>query len=45
MVRKNWLIKGDRNTRYFYIKINIKRKNNVVYKIRNQDGVWIEEED
>lgn len=41
MARKEWLIKGDRNSNYFYRKLSIRKKKKKICKIRDRDGIWI----
>ncbi|XP_025617102.1 uncharacterized protein [Arachis hypogaea] len=36
--RENWLIEGDRNTRYFHTRTTIRRRKNKILKLRNQNG-------
>lgn len=44
-VRKSWFIKGDRYISYFYKKISIRKKKIRIFKIKDRDGIWLEEED
>ena len=42
--RYNWLIQGDRNTRFFHTSTLIrKRRNNIVY-LKNNQGNWVHDE-
>ncbi|XP_010677834.1 uncharacterized protein LOC104893424 [Beta vulgaris subsp. vulgaris] len=42
-VKLEWLKKGDSNTRYFHVALKQRRNQNKVSRIRNLDGVWMEE--
>jgi len=39
--RKQWLVNGDRNSRYFQQKANTQRKQKLVYKT-NDCGLWMD---
>jgi len=43
--RKEWLVHGDRNSRYFHQRANIRRKKKLVFKLKNDCGVWIENQE
>lgn len=34
---------GDKNTRYFHVKANGKRRRNRVVMLKNEDGVWVDD--
>lgn len=38
----NWLKWGDKNTKYFHASVMQRRKMNIIHKIKNKDGGWIE---
>ncbi|XP_057746094.1 uncharacterized protein LOC130965343 [Arachis stenosperma] len=43
--RENWIVDGDRNTRYYHTKTIVKRGKNRIMKLKGTDGEWIEEEE
>ncbi|RYQ93126.1 hypothetical protein Ahy_B09g099395 [Arachis hypogaea] len=43
--RQEWIVEGDRNTRYYHTKTIIRRGKNRIQKLRNKEGNWIEEEE
>ncbi|XP_028778230.1 uncharacterized protein LOC114734750 [Neltuma alba] len=43
--RTIWITEGDRNTRFYHLKTRIRRKKNRVLALKNEMGIWIEEED
>lgn len=40
-----WLILGDRNTKFFHSKASKRRKKNTINRILDENGVWCETED
>ena len=40
--RKEWLVNGDRNSRFFHHQANTKRKKKLVCKIKDECGIWID---
>lgn len=41
--RCQWMLQGDRNTRYFHTKTVIRRQNNRVNMLKNSQGEWVED--
>lgn len=41
--RVRWLQFGDKNSRFFHLSTIQRRKRNVVTKIKNSDGIWLED--
>ena len=41
--RKDWLVKGDRNSSYFQRRANIHRKKQEITKLKDDAGIWIYE--
>ncbi|KAL4298891.1 hypothetical protein AHAS_Ahas17G0046200 [Arachis hypogaea] len=41
--RENWIVEGDRNTRYYHTKTIIRRRRNKILKLRDDSGVWMED--
>lgn len=39
--RENWIALGDRNTKYFHTSTIIRRRQNRVEMLRNEEGSWI----
>ncbi|KAL9659348.1 hypothetical protein QQ045_024154 [Rhodiola kirilowii] len=39
-----WLLEGDRNTKFFHARASHRRKVNRIDKLRNEDGEWLTEE-
>ncbi|KAK4260876.1 hypothetical protein QN277_003939 [Acacia crassicarpa] len=39
--RTEWIAKGDRNTRYYHIKTKIRRRNNRVLTLQDNNGNWV----
>ncbi|KAK8356477.1 hypothetical protein V6Z12_A05G356000 [Gossypium hirsutum] len=37
----NWLMEGDRNTRYFHAKATGRLKKNIIEKLKNAEGQWV----
>ncbi|XP_060182406.1 uncharacterized protein LOC132612080 [Lycium barbarum] len=40
-----WFKEGDRNTKFFHVLVNGKRKRLQIKKIQDQNGVWLEQEE
>ena len=40
--RKEWLVNGDRNSRFFQQQANTRRKKKLVCKLKDDCGVWID---
>jgi len=40
--RKEWLVNGDRNSRYFHQQANTRRKKKLVCKLKDDCGMWID---
>ena len=40
LARKEWLVNGDRNSKFFQYKANFKRKRKLVMKLQNDCGIW-----
>ena len=43
--RKDWIQKGDRNTKYFHALVKQRRINNRVVRIRQELGQWLEDDE
>jgi hypothetical protein len=43
--RAKWLHDGDRNTKYYHLKTINRRRKNKILMIRDEEGVWIEDEE
>ncbi|PPS08707.1 hypothetical protein GOBAR_AA11931 [Gossypium barbadense] len=41
--RTQWLREGDRNTRYFYVRVSGQRKKNTIEKLKDVHGMWHDE--
>ncbi|XP_017609264.1 uncharacterized protein LOC108455176 [Gossypium arboreum] len=41
--RTQWLREGDRNTRYFYVRVLGRRKKNTIEKLKDVHGMWHDE--
>ena len=39
----SWLKHGDRNTKFFHSKASQRRRSNYIKRIKNVNGVWVEE--
>ena len=42
--RYNWLIQGDRNTKFFHISTLIRRKRNRISSLQDNQGNWVHDE-
>jgi len=40
--RKEWLVNGDRNSRYFQQQANTRRKKKLICKLTDDCGIWID---
>jgi len=43
LARKEWLVNGDRHSRYFHQTMKAKKSRGRIFKIKDVSGVWIEE--
>lgn len=43
--REKWICSGDRNTKYYHIATNIKRRQRTVRQLRESDGEWAQDEE
>ena len=43
LARKEWLVNGDRNSKFFQNNANSKRKRKIVMKLLDDCGIWIED--
>ena len=41
--RALWLREGDKNTKYFQCKASWRRKRNTISKLKDEEGVWVED--
>ena len=44
MARKEWLINGDRSSKFFQNRANLRRKRKLVMKLRDDCGIWIDDQ-
>ena len=42
MTRKDWLMNGDRNSRYFHQSMKVRKTRSKITKIKDNLGVWID---
>ncbi|XP_025704008.1 uncharacterized protein [Arachis hypogaea] len=42
--RQQWIVDGDRNTKFYHTKTAIRRQKNRILKLRRGDGSWCEEQ-
>lgn len=42
--RTEWLQAGDRNTRFFHLSMLIRRRQNRIDALQNQEGVWVSDQ-
>lgn len=42
--RAQWLNDGDKNTRFYHLKVLNRRRRNKIIMLRNDEGEWIEDE-
>ena len=40
--RKEWLVHGDRNSKYFHHRATARREKKMVIKLKDECGVWID---
>ena len=43
--RSDWLIQGERNTKFFHLSTLIRRSGNRIHRIQNSVGNWVEDPD
>ncbi|KAK4274538.1 hypothetical protein QN277_017742 [Acacia crassicarpa] len=43
--RNEWIIKGDRNTRFYHLKSKARRRRNRISMLKNDEGSWIDNEE
>lgn len=43
--RSQWLLDGDRNTRYYHIKATNRKKKNKIHMLKDEQGDWVEDEE
>ncbi|KAF7806607.1 putative ribonuclease H protein At1g65750 family [Senna tora] len=43
--RHQWVVQGDRNTRFFHISTLVRRKRNKIEGLKNEEGEWIFEDE
>jgi len=43
LARKEWLVNGDRNSKFFQNKANFRRKRKLVMKLQDDCGIWIDD--
>jgi len=43
LARKEWLVDGDRHSRYFHQTMKVRKSRSKIIKIKDAFGVWIEE--
>jgi len=43
--QKDWLINGDRNSRFFQQRANNRRKKKLVHKLNNDCGMWLDNQE
>ncbi|CAL8995128.1 unnamed protein product [Prunus brigantina] len=41
--RIQWLQEGDRNTKFFHMTTVIRRRRNKIERLKNEEGVWVED--
>lgn len=39
----NWLMQGERNTRFFHATAVMKRRKNMVHRLKDEHGQWVED--
>ena len=43
LARKDWLVNGDQNSRYFHQSMKARKTHSVILRIKDASGVWIDE--
>lgn len=43
LARKEWLVNGDRNSKFFHKQANARRKRKLVMELRDECGVWLDD--
>jgi len=43
LARKEWLVNGDRHSRYFHQTMKVRKSRGRIFKIKDESGVWLEE--
>ncbi|XP_031131957.1 uncharacterized protein LOC116033348 [Ipomoea triloba] len=43
--REDWIVFGDRNTKYYHIATTIRKSRNTISSLRDVDGEWITDDD
>ncbi|XP_027118292.2 uncharacterized protein [Coffea arabica] len=43
--RVKWLCQGDSNSKYFHAIVRQRRSQGMIHRIKNSDGVWVDNED
>ena len=43
LARKEWLVNGDRHSRYFHQTMKARKTRGKIFRIQDASGVWIEE--
>jgi len=41
--RKEWLVNGDRNTKFFHQRALVRRKKQTIVKLKTDDGIWVDD--
>jgi len=42
LARKEWLVIGDRNSKFFQTRANARRKKKIAMKLKDECGIWID---
>ena len=45
MARKEWLVNGDRNSRFFHQSMKTRKTRSRIVKLKDSSGVWVEDPD
>ena len=43
LARKEWVVNGDRHSRYFYQVIKARKSRSAIIKIKDSSGVWVDD--